>query len=727
MGTKATRETKLADLYSGEQEAAFLEAEQRFVLSGVEQEEISGLAISGGGIRSAAFALGVLQSLVAAGELRRFHYLSSVSGGGYLASSLTYFLEFGLPTKSPCPAGLEAENFPFGARAAPSTVEGDERERVETQNRILDYIRQHSTYLTPTPALGLVSLAAVVLRSAFLSLSVYFSLLVGCLGGLLELGAMKCPGFLPPFRWLQMIAGNWLLFVASLMGLFLAALAVFYALFTRVFPGPSGYHFRTKVQLALGRLFSLGFALALVGTLPHWLTLVEYAAPAALGTAQGAAGTLAVFAGASSAFLGTVMGALVKPDEAAFRFLPNLRPLLAAWLVLSGLLLSAFAVAVIVSASPHRAIGYGLFLGFGGILGWASNLNYLGAHRMYRDRLMELFLPDAQAVRTGRWCLAPLADRLGLHEVGGVKQGKVKRPYPLINTNVVLVDSGHSRERGRGGDSFVLSPLYAGSRATGWARTEQLGGNDKNYGLSLASAMATSGAAVNPHTGPSGGGMLRTLPVSLLLRLLNLRLGYFVPNPRKSGGRVPNFLVPGLSVLLGRGLSEGSSVLELSDGGHFENLGVYELIRRKAKFILVSDGAQDEDYQHADLSHAVERVRVDFGAKIEFDEAFGLDGLTPREDLRELGIPLSTRPFALARIRYPGDAKDTPSGTLIYIKSCLFPGLPADVLGYRKARPAFPHQSTGDQFFDERQFEAYRELGYYAGWKYLEARPEKGA
>jgi|GEM_PF-2419061 len=38
--------------------------------------------------------------------------------------------------------------------------------------------------------------------------------------------------------------------------------------------------------------------------------------------------------------------------------------------------------------------------------------------------------------------------------------------------------------------------------------------------------------------------------------------------------------------------------------------------------------------------------------------------------------------------------------------------MPADLICYKKAHISFPDQSTADQFFDEKQFEAYRELGY---------------
>jgi hypothetical protein len=72
-----------------------------------EQKTVSGLAISGGGIRSASFGLGVMQSLVANNQLSKMDYMSTVSGGGYLGSALTWALKQGGKN-----AGTSPDNFP---------------------------------------------------------------------------------------------------------------------------------------------------------------------------------------------------------------------------------------------------------------------------------------------------------------------------------------------------------------------------------------------------------------------------------------------------------------------------------------------------------------------------------------------------------------------------------------------------------------------------------------
>jgi hypothetical protein len=145
---------------------------------GVEDkdEKLYGLAISGGGIRSASFALGVLQALVLPkiNLLKKLHYMSTVSGGGYIGASLTWFLRMGLLNKEP--AGLTVDNFPFGTKGVGAKKPKGEGSKYNG-NEILDFIRQHGNYLTPDKGLDMVSLIGVVIRSTYVSLLVYFSLL----------------------------------------------------------------------------------------------------------------------------------------------------------------------------------------------------------------------------------------------------------------------------------------------------------------------------------------------------------------------------------------------------------------------------------------------------------------------------------------------------------------------------------------------------------------------
>jgi hypothetical protein len=150
----------------------------------------------------------------------------------------------------------------------------------------------------------------------------------------------------------------------------------------------------------------------------------------------------------------------------------------------------------------------------------------------------------------------------------------------------------------------------------------------------------------------------------------------------------------------------------LSDGGHFENLGLYELVRRRCRYIIACDAGQDGALTFEDLGNAIEKCRADFGVDIEMQvKQIRLDAATGHSGWH----------CAVGTIRYDqADAAETP-GTLLYIKSTLTGDEPADVLRYAALHAEFPHESTGDQFFDESQFESYRALGYHVTCTVLQA------
>jgi hypothetical protein len=335
---------------------------------------------------------------------------------------------------------------------------------------------------------------------------------------------------------------------------------------------------------------------------------------------------------------------------------------------------------------------------------------------MYRDRLMEVFCAEEQALKDGKWSPAGLAQK----EAGWLMNlNKVRRPHHLISTTMIAGDSDDRRFRGRGGDNFVLSPLYCGSDATGWAKTSVA-----MPALSIATAAAVSGAALNAHAGPHGSGGLRNKAYAALLSFLGLNLGYWARNPLKFADpakrhqfQMPNLIEPGLRNLTGRGLHENASYVQLSDGGHFENLALYELVRRQVDFLWVSDAGQDTKFSFEDLSSAIERVRVDFGVNIRFyDDEYDLthlmpgsaDTQTPASANFAKEYELAKRGYAIGTVEYANGRK----GVIVYVKSTLTRFLPGDIYGYRARNKDFPHQTTLDQFFDEEQFEAYRELGY---------------
>ena len=388
-------------------------------------------------------------------------------------------------------------------------------------------------------------------------------------------------------------------------------------------------------------------------------------------------------------------------------------------------------------------IGFFLFVANISALGWllASrvNLNFVGLHRLYRDRLMDTFLPNVSedGQKVGRQANEPLwsskANEFFMYQLSDV--WREKQIYHIINTNVVLVNSDDARYRGRGGANFIISPEYCGSKATGWLKSE----NWKMPAgqMTLASAMAVSGAAINPKTGPGGRGPMQMPLVSFLMTFFNARLGMWVnnPNPRVPPKHTelkdedelpefdlsPNFYKPGLMQgLLGLGHKETEPFIELTDGGHFDNTGLYELIRRRMRLIIMVDGSADKELNFGDLASAFERIRADFGVQIRFGRyEREFQSLLHNPDKKHAftkKLELAERGYVVARIDYQphedGKSDDDKDGMLVIIKSTMVEGLPADVLGYKSAHPDFPDESTADQFFDELQLEAYRELGY---------------
>jgi hypothetical protein len=149
-----------------------------------------------------------------------------------------------------------------------------------------------------------------------------------------------------------------------------------------------------------------------------------------------------------------------------------------------------------------------------------------------------------------------------------------------------------------------------------------------------------------------------------------------------------------------------SPYVYLSDGGHFENLGLYEMILRRCRLIVVSDASTDTDYAFDSLGMAIRQIRVDFGVPIDMQKM--VFGSAPDPDHNYC---------AIGKIRYScvdkvaGEDDSAYDGYLVYLKPSLTEGEPRDVLNYHQSNPTFPEETIVDQWFSESQFESYRMLG----------------
>jgi hypothetical protein len=162
-------------------------------------------------------------------------------------------------------------------------------------------------------------------------------------------------------------------------------------------------------------------------------------------------------------------------------------------------------------------------------------------------------------------------------------------------------------------------------------------------------------------------------------------------------------------------LDETHKWVNLSDGGHLENLATIELLRRRCRFILMGDGEADPKLHFGSLATLIRFARLDLGITIQIDP-----GEIRLEDGR------SRHHFAVGRILYPkfeGGGHEAVEGRLLYLKSSFTGDEEEVVQQYRASHPAFPHESTADQFFDEGQFEAYRSLGQHIGEQALAYAP----
>jgi hypothetical protein len=350
-------------------------------------------------------------------------------------------------------------------------------------------------------------------------------------------------------------------------------------------------------------------------------------------------------------------------------------------------------------------------------LSWRVGVNEFSLHYFYRNRLIRAYM-GATRRRSDREETANSFTDFDTNDdilLASMRSANgYIGPYPIINTalNATVVSALDRQDRKA--ESFMFSPLFCGydfsptrSAASnrnpvyeyGYRPTENF--SDENGGPTLGTAMAISGAAVNPNFGYHS-----SAPIAFLLTVFNVRLGWWIGNPRLKKWKRSD-PETGLAYLIKDLIGKSdinTDYVCLSDGGHFDNMGLYELIRRRCNYILLGDGEQDDNASCEGLANAIRRCRIDFGVEIDLD----ITKITKKD--KDTGY--CNAHIASGTITYPG-SKQSP-GTIIYVKTALTGDEPVDIREYAIANPEFPQQSTGDQFFDEAQFESYRKLGYHS-------------
>lgn len=786
------------------EEGQMLDVEAAFIWGKPESkpEQLSGIALSGGGVRASVVALGVLQTLADQDLLSRFHYISTVSGGGYIGAALSWFWsskriqEERLPKAAPR-FGCGRNDFPFqeleAGRLLPEATNYASLLIKDKAIHNLWFLRNHGSYLTSGDGVGFTALLIAIARTVVISLLVWMPVLIGffwVIELLNKASYAKLTGYCDadyPARWCRnleffsegplymlLLAGS--LVAAMVFFLSVVTLALFeparkertearisqraragtpYIVFGSVLMMMSLWYILTRyVQVATGALaviatvgaswllatgaakFSVkntsyflrrGFDRWSYAVLPWplvflFLGAMPFIANHAPGLAEGSwlgrsiggslGGVIALLSGVATAIYGYYVKAKsILPGVAGQAF-----ALTGSVLFLSGLLFFSFVVARHVSElrNVYADIAVlSLFL-IALFLGFFSSVNATGLHRFYRDRLMETFMPMTEAIASGQAIQSDVADTLSLADMWDNKSPE-KRPYHLVNTHAILIRDRDPKIALRGGENFLMSAAVVGSNATGWMKTSDY--IDGSGPLTLASAMAASGAAANANAGYIGTGITRQRFVSAVMSTLNIRLGVWISNPRAMAKRnltkrfkmTATYFGPALmSGILNLGNHREANYIEVSDGGHFENLGMYELVRRKASLILVVDAEQDGAINLSSLVSSTNRIKEDFGATIRFLESRGPELLIGQESHQYPGgVKIAKSPYIVGDIIY----RDGSHGALVYIKATMITGLDFATDGYRASNPDFPHQTTVDQFFDPEQFEAYRDLG----------------
>ncbi len=675
---------------------------------GSDPEDLKGLALSGGGIRAASFSLGVIQALAKHEKLEKFDYMSTVSGGGYIGGSLSWLWldKWKKSNQSKRKFGTGKDDFPYSSGNRFSNTDQD---MDRDQASLMRHLRQNGKYMIPGNGITLPSLVSVVLRSitmGFVTLIVLASLF---------------------FHLLHIIPNELCAkpVIISIVGFYLISL-LSYAYFAWFHKQDHGlaYHWRRYWEKSIKYVLIGSTALLLIILILSMNSLFSLISMEGAGTG---AGGITAMLGALIAWLGkasnkkilfkiptsilvnggvmiTLIGMLVLSDQIALGINKN-------YDFLSGFnesikFLVHFAVMIFVLLSAY----------------WIP-INKVSIHRYYRDRLMELFMPDVEDVLNGtNTGPAKQANHFTLHDSLSADDNNM--PYHIINSNVILVESKIAKFRGRGGDNFILTPLYSGSNATGWLASDKFADNT----MTLPTAVAISGAAANPDAGVAGQGLTIDPLVSVFMSIFNLRLGYWVSNPNRktevdkkseSGKKFqfkkntsPSYLIPGFNEVINRKkLNERSDFVQLSDGGHFENLAMYELLRRHCRLIVCCDAEQDNKFAFGSLLNIIDKARIDFGVTIDITEEL-LENLKYKQS-EEGQLTLAEQGYVVADIKYPNGE---PKGKLVYIKTTL----PEDCLsvglqGYKRDHKDFPDETTADQFFDEKQLEAYRALGMNIG------------
>jgi hypothetical protein len=664
----------------------------------VEAEPKLGISLSGGGIRSATFSLGVCQRLIEAGILKRASYLSAVSGGSYLAAGLAI-------SHAECPKELRGAEPPPWGRQSPEESE----------------LRRNLAYLAPG-GVGRLWLFANLLYGLILNLVplVLGAYVTGRVAGLIL--SRLYPG-LDEGTSADITALPWVLLLSLLLALGSCAVVG-----RRRFLDKDEHREQLpedhSERVVTWLLVLAGLILALGVLVPGVL--------AVLAEISGGQKTDFVLAGATFSIKRIGVGLVLLAISICLgglavwmlqqRQLPILRGVFA-YLAGAGILFVPFLLGAQTAAAHGFSVTTDLPLYAGSVAVLTlfavlvHNRRY-SMHLYYRERLQDAFAlrrvkgKDAGTVDVEK---IPYDETIQLSEIAAENAKDDREPFPELVICAAVAARGAEVPNKTWAASFTFEGEQSGNEALRLrAPTElfELGDWIGGGNVTLPAMMAISGAAVSPLMGRF------TLPAfRFLMAMLNIRLGVWLRNPNSPREKldpdapwlrhkweyiVRGWREPGALYVLKEGLGLADTkgrYIYVSDGGHWENLGLTELLRRGCTEVVVIDASGDPDL--GDIAQAMAVARAELGIEFDLDPLptmAGDDGL-------------AETPVTQGSFKYP----DGGEGTIYYTRSVLWKEAPSDLRLFVEREQQFPNHPTSNQFLSGELFDAYRALGGAVG------------
>ena len=740
---------------------------------GREPAEIA-FCVSGGGIRSGTFALGVLQSLRPA--LLKARYLISVSGGGYIVGAMQQALQ---PFRQPdaphtaIPNATRAEQGLTTSEATPEDVFG--RGSMEE-----DHSRRHGSFLADGFGQWVVALWEV-LRGILASFVIIVTTVV-CAGllishfysavPLVERGALKerlntaesaagsqeaspapAPGARRPRLLDDPVGGNRH-----------HAVLVRFALLCRC--PPRGFKRAHLVFQSLANALLvvdlLLFVLVIAFPVLMWAGVVvtEWAADrsgskVALGGQAGAGAILLTYLGALTALVGgkgkgplqRLIGMFKGSGSAEAGAAKKVPKKLMQRLVVGAVLMALLALDLILfglvalTGYAWEVAYQGLFVGILLVFWICVDQTWMSLHTFYRRRLGTAFAVRRVGLPGGDVGAQPYD-----FKAESTKLSAYAAPVPgfpqVIFSCAANVTGANRTPSGRRATSFSMSYDYVGGPDFGWVPTptlESIVSGPIAADLTVQAAVAISGAAFAAAMGT------QSEAAETLLALSNARLGSWLPNPvylHSLAAADAPWWMPALPRIrrisyfyreVFKQLPEDNRLLLVTDGGHYDNLGLVETLRHRSRLIFAVDASADSPPFARTLTQAITQAKVELGVTIRFDGEElarlipgSVTGEVP-EPLKGLWSRLAQDAVAIAEIEYPqpfvaGDETEASAlGYLVFAKARLTPDLPPELLAHAQSVPIFPADATSDQWFSYDKFNAYQGLGNHVGSKVVAA------